>query len=220
MAMLLVYMNPPATDVEAWNAWYDDEHVPARLRVPGVLGGQRYTAVRDDGPRYVTAYDLQSLDVLKSPEYARLGQERSELEKSMLAATPMVDRRILRTLHDAAPLDEPVPLLLNVGLEPPADAADDLQAWYRDEHIPMLLDVPGWRRIRLFEQVDGKGTRFLALHELESEAVFETPAYRKATSTPWRERVINGVTRRDRWLFQRYSAGQPAVGRSPVTAAG
>src|SRR5215207_635454 len=180
MAMLLVFMNPPATDVDAWNAWYDDEHLPARLRVPGICSGLRYSAVGDDGPRYLTYYDLESLDVLKSDAYGRLGQERSEREKAMLAVTPMVDRRILRTVHDAAPLDEPVPLLLAVGLEPAAGGEADLQAWYEQEHIPMLLDVPGWQRSRLFEQVDGKGTRFLALHELESEAVFDTEAYRKA----------------------------------------
>jgi hypothetical protein len=123
----------------------------------------------------------------------------------MLAATPTVDRRVYRTLHAADPLPEPLPMLLSVGLEPAASGAAEMQSWYEQEHIPMLLEVPGWRRIRLFEQVDGKGTHFQALHELESEAVFETDAYRKATSTPWRERVISGVTRRDRWLFKRYA---------------
>jgi hypothetical protein len=204
-ALLAVYMNPPADDLKAWNAWYDDEHVPARLRTPGILSGQRYTAVRDDGPRYVAVYDLESLDVLQTAAYKQLGAQRSELEKRMLANTPMVDRRVLRTVQGAPPLERQVPLLLTVGLEPPAGGEDDLRAWYAQEHIPMLLNVPGWRRIRLFEQVDGTGTRFLALHELESEAVFDTAEYKQATSTPWRERVISGVTRRERWLFSRYT---------------
>ena len=69
----------------------------------------------------------------------------------------------------------------------------------------MLLEVPGWRRIRVFEQVDGKGPRYLALHELDLPAVFDEAAYRRVTSTPWRDRVVNGATRRERSLFKRYS---------------
>ena len=30
----------------------------------------------------------------------------------------------------------------------------------------MLMAAPGWKRIRRFEQVDGTGPRFMALHEL------------------------------------------------------
>jgi hypothetical protein len=58
--------------------------------------------------------------------------------------------------------------------------------------------------VRVFEQVDGSGPRFMALHELDSPAVFDAEAYKKATSTPWRNRVIEGVTRRERGLFKRY----------------
>jgi hypothetical protein len=202
-ALLLVFMNPPADDVAAWNAWYDDEHVPARLATPGILSGGRYSAVWETGPRCVALYDLASLETLQTPAYKRLGAERSEREKAQIARTPMVDRRILQLVQGAPASAEPPSYLLSVAME--TTAATDYLAWYADEHIPMLLEVPGWRRVRVFEQVDGKGPRFLALHELESPAVFEEETYKKATSTPWRERVIAGVTRRERSLFKRYA---------------
>src|SRR3954453_1017767 len=103
-ALLLVFMDPPTDDVTSWNAWYDEEHVPNRLAVPGITSGRRYSAVWDAGPRYVAVYDLDSLDTLQTPDYKRLGAERSEREKAQIARTPMVDRRIYRTVLAA---DEP-----------------------------------------------------------------------------------------------------------------
>ena len=203
-ALLLVFMDPPADDVASWNAWYDDEHVPNRLAVPGIRSGRRYSAASDDGPRYLATYDLENLDTLQTPEYKRLA-ERSEREKAQIARTPMVDRRIYRTVLSADELAETPPYQLTVSMEPPTGAEEDYVAWYREEHIPMLLDVPGWRRVRVFEQVDGKGPRFTALHELDSPGVFDEAAYRSATSTPWRDKVVNSVTRRERFLFKRYS---------------
>jgi hypothetical protein len=203
-ALLLVFMNPPADDLSAWNAWYDDEHVPNRLATPGILRGARYSAVWDTGPRYMAVYDLAGLETLQTPEYKRLGAERSEREKAQIARTPMVDRRILRVVHGAAALPEPAAYQLSVAMDPASGADADYLAWYAEEHIPMLLEVPGWRRVRVFEQVDGNGPRFMALHELDSPAVFDEEAYRKATSTPWRDRVVEGVTRRERGLFKRY----------------
>ena len=32
----------------------------------------------------------------------------------------------------------------------------------------MLMEAKGWRRIRRYEQVEGNGPRFMALHELDS----------------------------------------------------
>jgi hypothetical protein len=203
-ALLLVFMNPPADDLTEWNAWYDDEHVPNRLATPGILSGGRYSAVWETGPRYMAVYDLASLETLQTPEYKRLGAERSEREKAQLARTPMADRRVFRVVQGAPASAEPPPFQLSVAMDPAVDGAADYLAWYAEEHIPMLLEVPGWRRVRVFEQVDGNGPRFLALHELESPAVFDEKAYKEATSTPWRDRVIAGVTRRERSLFKRY----------------
>jgi hypothetical protein len=200
--MLLAFSDPPAGQEAAFNAWYDEEHAPNRLTVPGILNARRYAAVADDGPRYAALYDLETVETLQRPEYQRLSTERSEREKAMYAAIPRLDRRVLRTILDGEPWTDDAPMIMTVSLQPPPGAEDDLIAWYRQEHAPMLLEVPGWRRVRLYEQVEGNGPRFTAVHELESQAVFETDAYRRATSTPWRERVIGSVTRRERHIWR------------------
>ncbi|MBV9174790.1 MAG: hypothetical protein JOZ81_32410 [Chloroflexi bacterium] len=200
--LLLAFSTPPDGQDEAFNAWYGDEHAPARLTVPGILNARRYVTAADEEPRYMALYDLASPDTLKGPEYRRLYEQQSEREKAMMAAIPLLDRRVLRLLLDCEPWTEDAPYQMTVSLQPPDGGEDDLVAWYRQEHMPMLLAVPGWRRVRLFEQVDGTGPRFTAVHELESPAVFETAEYRAAISTPWRNRIIDSVSRRERRIFK------------------
>ncbi|MFM9941297.1 MAG: hypothetical protein ACKVP7_17580 [Hyphomicrobiaceae bacterium] len=69
---LLVMMQPPPAFEEEFNAWYDSEHIPERLSVPGFLTGLRYVAVSGH-PRYLAMYDLESYAVLQSPAYNKVG---------------------------------------------------------------------------------------------------------------------------------------------------
>src|SRR5690606_25861722 len=61
--------------------WYQSEHLPERLAVPGFLLGRRYEAVVGS-PRYYCCYLTQSPQVLISPAY---------LER-LNAPTPMTQR--------------------------------------------------------------------------------------------------------------------------------
>src|SRR5437763_10902424 len=153
-AVLVAMMNPPV-DEDAFNAWYDEEHVPLRLAVPGFLSGRRYRAAEPDGPRYLALYDLESLQVLGTDAYQRLRREVSPREADMLARIPMMDRRVGELVLDGAEWTRDAPYQLIVCMTPPPDGEDDFVAWYREEHVDMLLEVPGWRRVRLFRQVEG-----------------------------------------------------------------
>jgi len=88
---------------------------------------------------------------------------------------------------------------------------DDMTAWYEQEHIPMLLAVPGWRRIRRYRLIGpapvggpgvGPGVGFLSLHELAGPSVLSDPGYRAAVSTPWRDRIVSGALSRERRVLR------------------
>jgi hypothetical protein len=68
---LLVQMQPPPAFEEEFNAWYDTDHVPERLAVPGFETARRFVCI-DGWPRYLALYDLASLDVLDTPAYHRV----------------------------------------------------------------------------------------------------------------------------------------------------
>jgi hypothetical protein len=74
---LLVLMQPPANIDEEFNAWYDTEHVPERLAVPGVLTAIRFSSVSAATPKYLAMYDLESESVLESDAYKRVAGENS-----------------------------------------------------------------------------------------------------------------------------------------------
>ena len=78
--LLLVGMTP-APDVEdAFNAWYDREHVPALAGVPGVLCARRFRA-SGGATKYVALYHLEAPGVVDSAAW-----------KQASASTPMPQR--------------------------------------------------------------------------------------------------------------------------------
>jgi hypothetical protein len=67
-ALLLVGMTPALAVETAFNAWYDNEHVPALARVPGVLRARRFRTA-DGSPKYAALYHLTSPGVVDSAEW-------------------------------------------------------------------------------------------------------------------------------------------------------
>jgi hypothetical protein len=203
-ALLYVHMNPPPGAEDAFNTWYD-QHAPARLALPGVLSARRYWAVSPNGPRHMACYDLGDVSALHSPEYLRLRAAEKERDREFMGRITLVDRRVYRALDLGkpwtAPWTEHARYVVSMTMDPPPELVEDYHAWYLEEHIPMLMQVPGWRRIRRFEQLDARST-FLALHEVESLDVFGTDAFKAAVGTPWRDRVLGYVTRRERLTFE------------------
>jgi hypothetical protein len=206
-ALLYVQMNPPSEAQQLFDEWYDD-HMAVRLTMPGILNAQRYRTVDPEGPRHLAWYDLTDASALQSPEYLALRKREAETprDQEVHRLIPFSERRLYRSIDTdepwAAAWTEHAPFVMSVALEPPADRVDDFHAWYREEHSPMLMEAKGWRRIRRYEQVEGNGPRFMALHELESLDGFGTKEYEAALATPWRLRVTGAVVRRERLRFE------------------
>lgn len=191
----------PVAEAE-YHDWYDHEHGPARLTVPGLTAARRYQALDDLAPRWLALYELDSPAVLDSAEYQAMVEGGSDRDKFIMSHLGLLDRRIYEQVSEDGPDgDQPAPVLLAVANTVPEQAVEDMTAWYEQEHIPMLLAVPGWRRIRRYRLI-GPGPQadpgFLSLHELARPAVLEEPAYRAAVSTPWRNRIVAGALSRER----------------------
>ena len=74
---LLVLMQPPPTIEEEFNAWYDTEHVPERLAVPGVETAVRFCSTTGAAPKYLAMYDLVAESVLDSEAYKNVAGDKS-----------------------------------------------------------------------------------------------------------------------------------------------
>jgi hypothetical protein len=181
--------------------WYDHEHGPPRLAVPGVRSGRRYRARDGQEPPWLALYELDSPDVIDSPAYKAVAAGVSDRDRAITSALAVLERRLYEQLSSDGSPDGPASVLLTVALSVPAGAEEDLEAWYVREHIPMLLQVPGWRRIRRYRLLAGSAPDFLSLHEVAGPEVFDEPGYRAAVSTPWRDRVVASAVRRERREF-------------------
>ena len=72
----VVQMNIPAEHEAEFNRVYDTEHFPMLSKVPGVRSAGRYRLEHSTVPgmqRYLTLYELDSPDVLKSAAWEKAG---------------------------------------------------------------------------------------------------------------------------------------------------
>jgi hypothetical protein len=199
--LLLAYSDPGPVPLTAFNDWYDNEHGPARLTVPGISAGYRFRALDDLAPRWLAYYEIKS-GVLESAEYKALASSASAREKSIMSLLATLDRRAYEQISDdGSPCDGGPPVVLAVSLSVLPALEDDLAAFYAEEHIPMLLAVPGWRRIRRFRLTGGTAPAYLTLHEMADTSVFEQGSYRAAMATPWMKRMLSAAMGRERRLF-------------------
>jgi hypothetical protein len=74
---LLVLMQPPSVIEEEFNAWYDTEHVPERLAVPGIETAIRFVSTTSAAPKYLAMYDLAAESVLDTDAYKSVAGDNS-----------------------------------------------------------------------------------------------------------------------------------------------
>lgn len=91
--LIVARLDPPPELEEEFNDWYDTEHLPERLRVPGFSTARR--VVRDARPRYLACYDLEELAILEGEAYRSVsGDRRSAWTARMLRKTRLFERRV------------------------------------------------------------------------------------------------------------------------------
>src|SRR5581483_8016868 len=67
---LVVRMDVDPQHEQDFNAWYNEEHLPALCTVPGVIGARRFRAT-EGTPAYMATYYLTNPDVTKSEAWTR-----------------------------------------------------------------------------------------------------------------------------------------------------
>ena len=97
--LLFVYTDPGPVPTAEFNDWYDNEHGPARLTVPGITSGYRFHALDDAEPPWLAYYEFWQ-GTLDSPEYQALVANASAREKSVMSSLATLDRRVYELISD------------------------------------------------------------------------------------------------------------------------
>ena len=69
--LYVVMMDVDADKEAAFNEVYDTEHIPALLKVPGVVSATRYRTATAGVPKYAAVYALTRPDVPESDAFKR-----------------------------------------------------------------------------------------------------------------------------------------------------
>jgi hypothetical protein len=204
--LLFSQMEPPPGWEEDFHDWYETEHIPARMALPGFAGAVRYEAV-EGSPRWLACYFLDDLAVLETPEYRRLKTDPSERTARMLGNVSGFTRYTCAELSDTGPVGEEPGVLSVVAFAVPEQDRADFEAWYSEEHVPLLMKADGWLRVRRYHVLpgfDGPPWTHLALHELRNTDALDSPERERARATEWRDRLARRpwFANSGRWLYR------------------
>lgn len=197
--ILIAAMNFCDVAADEFHDWYDHEHIPERLRVPGFLNAERWIGSAD--PKVsVALYDLDNVGVLQSPAYLAVGGANgTPWTKRVTGRTKMIIRLEGEQLlpGDAlAPAGAAALLLIAMNVAP--EQEHEFNEWYNTEHLPQLGAVPGVLAARRYRGAVGlqptglsRGAtqRYAAIYHFANPDVPNSAAWKNAANTPWTERM-------------------------------
>jgi hypothetical protein len=115
--LLMVWTDIDAEFEPEFNRWYDREHLPRLLQIPGFLSAGRYSALRG-GPKYLAIYELED-NVLRS---SALKYQPSAVRQK--TGTSRIGRNFLRNAYRQIFPVHTHPIEQTAGMASPADGAD------------------------------------------------------------------------------------------------
>jgi hypothetical protein len=183
--ILIAAMDFSAAPEDEFHDWYDLEHIPERLRVPGFLNADRW--IGSENPKIsVATYDLDGVEVLHGASYLAVGGDNAS---PWTRRTGKFRQLILRYEGEQLfPGDRTAPqdaaALLLVAMNIVAEHEHEFNEWYNTEHVPALGAVPGTLCARRYRGT-GATQRYVALYHLSAPEVSRSAEWRKAADTPW-----------------------------------
>jgi hypothetical protein len=193
LMMVRIGVAPKEIETE-WNRWYDCEHIPKRLKIPGFISARRYKAVENEynilirtGPpdeiqecprRYITFYELSHLDVLSSQPYLELLHREASLPpdsfEAVTVSLPDYHVGLYEQIYPG-PGDYHRPktrYVFVIGHDAPPEKEEEFNAWYNTEHIPgFIKKVPGFDASRRFRRVEATLPTLIGLTPLHPKYV-------------------------------------------------
>jgi antibiotic biosynthesis monooxygenase (ABM) superfamily enzyme len=171
-----------------FNEWYNTEHVPQLLGVPGFLSGRRYQAVEGE-PKYLALYELAIPEVLKSDAFRQVRESPTAWSKKII---PLFRNTVIGAYRQLFSCNNhPAPeaeFVLTVRLNIPAEKEEEFNQWYNIDHLPALVGVPGVSGARRYQAVEGDA-KYLAVYEMNAADIPKSAAWDKARNTDWTQRM-------------------------------
>ena len=175
--LLMVWADVP-TDKEAdFNAWYNEEHIPELLAIPGVLNAARYEAVKS-GPKHLACYELESTAVVETAAF----KDRPRSEWAKRASGPAIATTLISNVYQMIHPAELTAEIAGSDMAPALqigrmDAVPEYEGewnnWYSTIYVPNYEKAPGVIRGRRYKTVRG-APGYATVYEFEHPQVSES----------------------------------------------
>lgn len=181
-----------------FNRWQEEENIPSLLETRGYLSAVRCEAALGT-PRYTSIFEVNPLAAADDLPV----DQTSTFVPETLSSHVQLDIAVYKQIFPEEGVlkgvswqeGTPGAILLNrFNVPPGADA--EFNAWYNEEHLPLLAEVQGTISDRRFAAVQGK-QKYLARYDLVDPEVPTTEAWLKIRYTPWTKWI--GQYIRDSW---------------------
>lgn len=96
-AVMLMMIDVPPEDEAGFNRWYNEEHLPELMALPGFISARRFE-VDGEGQKYLAIYELENEKVFDTPQY-KAWREASESTRRMSAKFVSRTRRVYREIY-------------------------------------------------------------------------------------------------------------------------
>ena len=204
--LMMVWMDVPADKEEEFNHWYNEEHLPELLAIPGVLNAARYEAVLS-GPKHLACYELESTAVVETNAFTR----RQPTEWAQRIGPRVIATNLINNVYQMIYPKELSPSIASAEMAPALqigrmdiapENAEEWNQWYSGVYVPNYEKVPGCIRGRRWNAVRGEPS-YAVVYEFEDEKVSE--------SAEWlAQRDINPDNPKMRDLMT-HAAGSPGI---------
>lgn len=199
-AILFSEMTPVTSWEGDFNDWYDTHHIPVRMVCEGFLSAQRFRNTTPGSRSYLAVYELDSLGALTTPAYQAVKLQPSSQTAQILGGVTDFTRYLCEQISDqradalqGANGDGGLnsAFIYAVWFKVPQDELAEFDAWYTEDHVPLLLRCKDWLHVRRFNVVDGSPNKWnrLALHYLVTPDALDSSERAEARVTPWRSKL-------------------------------
>ncbi len=146
--LLIVNDLAEGTDEDEFNRWYQEQHVPNRLGIPGFRNARRYRAI-DGQPAYIALYECDSVQVLLSKNYTDRVANPTDWAKKILPKFRNVLRAACRQTLSIG--DGVGGTAILVQCKPMAGRYDVARRFIEEEFAPRLMRSGALVRLSLLE---------------------------------------------------------------------
>ena len=204
--LLMVWVDVPADREDEFNRWYNEEHLPELLAVPGVLSAARYEAV-SSGPKHLACYELESSAVVDSDAF----KDRPATEWAQRVGPRAIATTLINNVYEMVYPASLTPDIAQSGMAEAlqigrmgisAENEEEWNRWYSGVYVPNYEKVPGCIRGRRWRATRGE-PQYGVVYEFEHEGVSGTDEWLK-------QRDINPDNERMRSLMT-HAPGSPGI---------